>query len=892
MKQKLFWLVVLLLLSSVGIAQEDPENIALGKTVVTSSVESAAHPASNAVDGEPATRWSTEYVDGQILDIDLEAVYAVTDVTLRWEAAFGSVYDIQVWDGTGWITVFSEAEGDGDVDEITLAEPVNTRYIRMNGIIRGTQWGFSLWEMEVYGTLAEPDEMLEVMPMSFDVEATTVETVSEEAIIYDFEDGEQPFTLADYWSGGTSLDVVDGVLQMGIATTGTEWQEGGFFIQPEGGLDWSAYDVLAMDIHVPEGARDFSAQIFMKTGDDWTWANTSGTTPIEDEWVTIEATLAELGDASAVNEFGMKIGTSTTVFEGIVQVDNMRLINRTEITTVDASSSTSDIFTSFEDGVEGWQIADYWAGSAGVDVSSDFASDGEQAMAVSIVTTGETWQEGGVFYQTGGVDWSAYTSLDVDIYAPDEASDFIAQIFVKTDEDWTWANTPDTPLNADDWTTISATLADLGDMTDVNEVGIKIGSGATAFDGQFYVDNMRLVASGGTDDTGEAVVPEVYDVVSALPMTEQASLYNLFEIGVELDAIYNNPYDPIDIRLDGQFRSPDGDVIVVPGFFMEEFITSDAGNPIATGESSWRVRFAPMQTGEWEYRVLASTLTTRTNSQWQSFTVADSDNPGFVRIDERNPRYFAFDDRTPYFPIGENMAWSTGTAIADYDMWLSELSANGGNFIRVWMASWGFGIEWQDTGLGDYSERQSQAYQLDEVIQLASEYDVYIMLTLLNHGPFNTTVNEEWDANPFNVANGGMLEDPVEFATNPEAIRYWNQRLRYIAARYGYSTNIMTWEWWNEVNWTPLVNSEVLAPWIERSAAYLGNLDPYNRLMSHSGSPIGDESVWNLESMDYTQEHLYNMTNLQQTFNNNIPEWLERYPDRPFLMGEFGTQSE
>ncbi|MEL6310678.1 MAG: discoidin domain-containing protein, partial [Chloroflexota bacterium] len=169
MKQKLFWLVVLLLLSSVGIAQEDPENIALGKTVVTSSVESAAHPASNAVDGEPATRWSTEYVDGQTLDIDLEAVYAVTDVTLRWEAAFGSVYDIQVWDGTGWITVFSEAEGDGDVDEITLAEPVNTRYIRMNGIIRGTQWGFSLWEMEVYGTLAEPDEMLEVMPMSFDV---------------------------------------------------------------------------------------------------------------------------------------------------------------------------------------------------------------------------------------------------------------------------------------------------------------------------------------------------------------------------------------------------------------------------------------------------------------------------------------------------------------------------------------------------------------------------------------------------------------------------------------------------------------------------------------------------------------------------------------------------
>ena len=29
--------------------------------------------------------------------------------------------------------------------------------------------------------------------------------------------------------------------------------------------------------------------------------------------------------------------------------------------------------------------------------------------------------------------------------------------------------------------------------------------------------------------------------------------------------------------------------------------------------------------------------------------------------------------------------------------WLAKLAAVGGNFIRVWMAVWGFAIEWQDT---------------------------------------------------------------------------------------------------------------------------------------------------------------------------------------------------
>jgi len=40
--------------------------------------------------------------------------------------------------------------GDGGVDDITLGSAASGRYVRMLGVARGTQYGYSLWEFEVY----------------------------------------------------------------------------------------------------------------------------------------------------------------------------------------------------------------------------------------------------------------------------------------------------------------------------------------------------------------------------------------------------------------------------------------------------------------------------------------------------------------------------------------------------------------------------------------------------------------------------------------------------------------------------------------------------------------------------------------------------------------------
>lgn len=386
----------------------------------------------------------------------------------------------------------------------------------------------------------------------------------------------------------------------------------------------------------------------------------------------------------------------------------------------------------------------------------------------------------------------------------------------------------------------------------------------------------------------------VRSIKNVTPLAENVGRYEKFEIVVELDATFDNPYDPDQIRLDAEFTGPSGQVMTVPGFYYQEFeqeLTPERERLAATDNWSWRVRFTPTEVGEWTYRVIATAPASGPKTKdGFSFTATESDKRGFVRIDSRNPRYLAFDDGSPFFPIGENMAWYGSSGMADYLTWLDPFAAAGGNYIRVWLASWGFNFEWTETGLGNYDARQNRAFQLDTLFELVEERDVYIMLCLINHGQFNTGVNPEWDSNPYNVANGGPLNEPVEFASNPEAIKFWHQKLRYIAARWGYSPNIMAWEWWNEVNWTPLVDPDILGPWVEQSAAYLKPLDPYDHLITHSGSAVDAEAVW--AHTDFTQNHLYDLQNFPREFASEVAKWWRRYPDKPFLMGEFGSPQD
>ncbi len=129
------------------------KDLALGKTTTASSIYydgiTSLVPA-NAVDGKADTRWSSAFTDSEWISIDLGTVQKVSRVKLDWEAAYGKCYIIQLsTNGTDWISAAAETDGDGGKDELTFAA-ADARYVRLLGVKRGTEYGYSLYSFEVY----------------------------------------------------------------------------------------------------------------------------------------------------------------------------------------------------------------------------------------------------------------------------------------------------------------------------------------------------------------------------------------------------------------------------------------------------------------------------------------------------------------------------------------------------------------------------------------------------------------------------------------------------------------------------------------------------------------------------------------------------------------------
>ncbi|WP_217370209.1 beta-N-acetylglucosaminidase domain-containing protein [Nonomuraea antri] len=127
-------------------------NAARGRPVTASSVEGGtSFAAAHAVDGDPATRWSSGRTDGEWLRVELAQPVDVARVVLRWEAAYGKAYRVETSDdGTTWTPIAEVTDGNGGVDDLRIDQANTARHIRVQGVRRATGYGYSLWELEVY----------------------------------------------------------------------------------------------------------------------------------------------------------------------------------------------------------------------------------------------------------------------------------------------------------------------------------------------------------------------------------------------------------------------------------------------------------------------------------------------------------------------------------------------------------------------------------------------------------------------------------------------------------------------------------------------------------------------------------------------------------------------
>ncbi len=110
------------------------------------------------VDGIANTRWESNYSGKAAVDADSEWVYLdlgasknITRINIIWEGAYGKDFDLQSSpDATAWTLLKAVRGGIGGTENHTGLIGTG-RYVRMKGIKRGTGWGYSIFELKVYG---------------------------------------------------------------------------------------------------------------------------------------------------------------------------------------------------------------------------------------------------------------------------------------------------------------------------------------------------------------------------------------------------------------------------------------------------------------------------------------------------------------------------------------------------------------------------------------------------------------------------------------------------------------------------------------------------------------------------------------------------------------------
>ena len=141
-------------------------------------MEGAGLEPGKANDGNSSTRWSSAFSDNQWWQVDLGSVQQVSQVRLNWESAYASHYKIQTsTDGTNFTDAADVNIASAGAQNTTFAAR-SARYVRVLGVTRATQWGYSFFDAEVYGPSQPPpgsDLALNKPASSLSVEAAGLE---------------------------------------------------------------------------------------------------------------------------------------------------------------------------------------------------------------------------------------------------------------------------------------------------------------------------------------------------------------------------------------------------------------------------------------------------------------------------------------------------------------------------------------------------------------------------------------------------------------------------------------------------------------------------------------------------------------------------------------------
>ena len=385
--------------------------------------------------------------------------------------------------------------------------------------------------------------------------------------------------------------------------------------------------------------------------------------------------------------------------------------------------------------------------------------------------------------------------------------------------------------------------------------------------------------------------------LGSITAPQSVSQLGVEELVVDAHGRYDNPFDPQDVSLDADVQAPSGVHYAVPGFFYRAYSrrldgTTEKLDPAQAPE--WRLRICPPEAGQ--YRVTVR-FKDRTGEATKDFTfeAAAANDHGFVGVSKQDRHYFAYGDGSSYFPIGANICWAGSRGTYDYDDWLPKYSAQGCNYFRLWLApSWvTFAMEKpgpaaEGAGMGQFD--LADAWRLDRVIGEATQKGMFAMLCIDSYNELrNKDAANWWEKTPQNQDNGGPLRIWSDFWTNSKMDRLYQNKLRYLVARYSAYTHVFAWEFWNEVDIVRDFNVDAVRDWHQKMGDTLKALDPYHHLVTTSFSDsLGSRSIDLIPQLDFVQTHFYgpNLIGGLAYQQSRKSAW-----GKPHYVGEVGSDS-
>ncbi len=121
-------------------------------SAAASSAESGCTP-DRAFDGQPSTRWSNAFKDGEWIEGSFDRPVRIERLNIRWENARAIDFSVRLFNTrSNWVEVGRRTDAIALEDEIAFPRPLSALALRIECSRRSTDWGNSIWEVDMFGT--------------------------------------------------------------------------------------------------------------------------------------------------------------------------------------------------------------------------------------------------------------------------------------------------------------------------------------------------------------------------------------------------------------------------------------------------------------------------------------------------------------------------------------------------------------------------------------------------------------------------------------------------------------------------------------------------------------------------------------------------------------------